>query len=320
MSVTIARAAIAGAAGLSIWLIAAGIALNMTSSRLRRMRAIISGAPSKLLLQQVTAESILVAEIAAQPFRQRIIRPQWRRITRLALRYAPTRIITTLQRQLDGAGNPRKLAPHEYLVIKCATMVGGILAGTATVDVWFTGGGLRPALYVVACGVGGFMLPDVWLYDKRKRHLQELGKTLPDVVDLIRVSMDGGLSYDGAVSYAVAKVKNAFTHELSRYLIDRQIGRSTESAMHTMGNRSREPDLVRLVEVVVQGEALGTGINRALGAFSSDLRVKRRQRAEKKAHQASTKMLFPMILLILPAVFIIILGPTIPVITKSLGL
>lgn len=168
--------------------------------------------------------------------------------------------------------------------------------------------------------MGGFFLPDLWVRRKRRAYLTGISRALPDVVDLLRVSMDGGLSFDGSCNYVVTHMKNPLTIELNRYLVDRQIGRRQDEAMRLMAKRTLEPDLVRLVEVVVQGESLGSGIYRALTSFSEDLRTKRRQRAEKKAHEASMKMLFPMIGLIFPAIFIIILGPTVPIFISTFGL
>ncbi len=320
-TVVLLRTVVAAGAGLSIWLFTVVLVRMSGTQRDKRLKVLLTYSFETRADATLEAEDVLAAQVAAQPFYQRTLRPLWQRLSRVALKYAPSRIIVTLQRQLDAAGNPRRLAPHEFLLAKMVAMSVGMVVGMAT-DGFMTGadGPLRALLYVLATAGAGFMLPDLWVYRRRKRHLEGIARVLPDVVDLLRVSMEGGLSYEGAVSYVVAKTESPLAYELNRYLIDRQIGRGQSESMRAMGNRTRQHDLMNLVEVVVQGEAMGTGINRALHAFSSDLRVRRRQRAEKKAHEAAMKMIFPMILLIFPAVFIIILGPTVPIFMQSFGL
>lgn len=321
MSTALLRALTAGGAGLAIWLLTLALVRLNGAQRYNRIRVLLTYTLDTRMEATLKAEDVLAAQVAATPFLRRTLKPVWKRVSRIALKYAPTRIIATLQREIDGAGNPHNLAPHELLLIKLLTTGLGLGSGVATVGIVFDGAGvLRMGLYIAAAAIGGFMLPDLWIYRKRRRHLEGIAHVLPDVVDLLRVSMEGGLGYDGAVSYVVAKTKSPLTHELQRYLIDRQLGRGTMDAMRTLGNRTRQPDLLNLAEVVSQGEALGTSISAALNAFSTDLRVKRRQRAEKKAHEATMKMLFPMILLIFPAIFIIILGPTVPIFIQSFGL
>ncbi len=320
MSSALTHAVVGGGAGLAVWLCTLALVLLSGNGRLTRLRRLSTYAPEEQGRTRVEAEDVLASQIAARSFRQRIVKPVTLRLSRLTLRYAPSRIIATLQRQLDSAGNPARLAPHELLVGKTMGLTLGLLAGAASVGLVFSGEMARSLLYVAATAAAGFMLPDLWVYRRRREHLAGINRALPDVVDLLRVAMDGGLSYEGAVGYVVSKMRNPLSYELNRYLIDRQIGRGQDEALHAMGQRTREPDLLRLVEVVIQGEALGTGVARALNAFSADLRVKRRQRAETRAHQAAMKMMFPMILLIFPAVFIIILGPVVPIFMKSFGL
>jgi tight adherence protein C len=321
MSVVALHALLGSAAGLAVWLITLALTRTSSTYRLNRMRVLFAHVLEGRELAHLEAEDLLAAQVAAIPFHRRILKPFWQRSSRTALKYAPTRIIATLQRQLDAAGNPHRLAPHELLVAKAMTFCLGLGLGVASAGVMVGGSGpLRSLLYVLACAGTGFMGPDFWVYRRRRKHTEGIKRALPDVVDLLRVSMEGGLSYDGAVGYVVAKMQNPLTYELNRYLIDRQVGRGQEEAMRALGNRTREADLLSFTEVVVQGEALGTGVGRALRAFSADLRTKRRQRAEKKAHEAAMKMLFPMILLIFPAVFSIIVGPSVLVFMKSFGL
>jgi len=320
-TMVVARILAAGGAGLAVWLLLLAVTRLTTRRRLGRMRSLMVDVPQDRPDKIPDSEAIRAQQIASRRFYQRTLLPLWQRVTPLMAKYAPTRITVTLQRQLDGAGNPGKMGPYELLVAKVIGLLLGIPVGFFLIPLLLgRNDAAHTLVYVVLVAVGCCFLPDLWLRQKRRAYLYGISRALPDVVDLLRVSMDGGLSFDGSVGYVVTHMKNALTTEMNRYLVERQIGRRQDEAMHLMANRTREPDLVRFVEVVVQGEALGTGINRALTAFSDDLRTKRRQRAEKKAHEASMKMLFPMVGLIFPAIFIIILGPTVPIFISSFGL
>ncbi len=310
---------IASGAGALIWMLVTIYAMKEHTSRLERLGGLISHAA----LDESGPEPKQAPrrpKITVKSFYARIIVPLLTPLRELALRFLPTRIVSRMQQQIDGAGNPGTMDTPQLMLLKIAGLFAGlvvsiviapIIAGDPNVthDIgWML-------ILTVACSFA----PDLWLMRKRRAYLSGIRRSLPDVVDLLCVSMDGGLSFEGSIGYVVTHMKNPLTMELNRYLIDRQIGRRQDEAMRTMANRTREPDIEKMVEVVVQGEALGTGINRALTAFSVDLRVKRRQRAEKKAHEASMKMLFPMILLIFPAIFMIILGPTVPTFISTFG-
>jgi len=310
---------IAGGAGAIIWMLVIVSTTKERASRMERLEGLISHAAldeggSK------TKQASHRPQITVKSFYARVIVPLLTPLRELALRFLPTRIISRMQQQIDGAGNPANMDTPQLMLLKIAGLFAGVGVGVGVAPIIAGDPNLAHDIgWLLILTVACSFAPDLWLMRKRRAYLGGIRRSLPDVVDLLCVSMDGGLSFDGSVGYVVTHMKNPLTLELNRYLIDRQIGRRQDEAMRTMSGRTREPDIIKMVEVVVQGEALGTGINRALTAFSVDLRIKRRQRAEKKAHEASMKMLFPMILLIFPAIFMIILGPTVPIFISTFG-
>lgn len=303
---------IAGVAGALAWMIVVVFATQERARRLQRLEGLIPQAGLDEVVD--SKQGPRRPRVTVKSFYARVVVPLLTPLRELALRFLPTRIVARMQQQIDGAGNPGAMDLPQLVVLKIVGFFAGIVGGVVLAPIIAGDPDLTHDIgWVLVLIAACSFAPDLWLMRKRRAYLGGIRRALPDVVDLLCVSMDGGLSFEGSLGYVVTHMKNPLTLELNRYLIDRQIGRRQDEAMRTMASRTREPDIIKMVEVIVQGEALGTGINRALTAFSIDLRIKRRQRAEKKAHEASMKMLFPMVLLIFPAIFIIILGPTVPV-------
>src|SRR5205823_6334196 len=123
------------------------------------------------------------------------------------------------------------------------------------------------------------------------------------------VAIEAGLTFDKAVAYVVTTMQGALVSELSYYLVQRRLGRSVGAALGLVAQRVRDRDVDRLTELVAQSHQYGLPMGRVLSAFAMDLRTRRRQEATERAQAAVVKLLFPMVLFILPAIFIIVLGP-----------
>jgi len=317
---TIAVILCAAGGGTIVWTVTLLLTGLSGTHRQTRLQTLLANTTEERARARVTPEDVLAERIAQRSLLDRTLRPLWRRGEALLRRYAPAGIVQTLGRQLDSAGNPGNLRPHDLLLLKTVGGVLGLALGIASVGVMLgqpgVGGGI---VYVGGVALAGSFAPDLWVYRRRRAYVAGIRRALSDVIDLVRVCMEGGLSFEGSLADVCQKMSNPLTAELRRYLVARQAGRSLSEGLRAMANRTREEDLVSLVEVVVQGEALGSGISDALTAFSADLRDKRKQRAETKAQQATMKMLFPMVGLIFPAIFVLILGPTIPLFLKSFG-
>ncbi|MCD6093803.1 MAG: type II secretion system F family protein [Candidatus Omnitrophica bacterium] len=169
--------------------------------------------------------------------------------------------------------------------------------------------GITPLHFILSLVVG-FFLPDLWLRNKIQKRQQEIRRALPDVVDLLSLSVEAGLDFMLAVNRVVRESKlNPFIEELGRMWQETRIGRSRREALLHMGERIDIPDVSSFVRTLVQAERMGTSIAEALHNLSQEVRLQRFQRGEKLALQAPVKLLIPLMLFILPVVLIIVAGP-----------
>jgi tight adherence protein C len=158
----------------------------------------------------------------------------------------------------------------------------------------------------------GFYLPGIWLGGRIKQRRVQISRGLPDALDLLSISVSAGLGFDGALAEVVQRWQNPLTEELATVQRDMRLGKSRREAMRAFNDRAGVPDVAALVAVVVQAEEMGTPLRDALRVQSEQMRMQRRYKAEEKARQAVIKMLIPMVLFIFPAIFIVLLGPTVP--------
>ncbi len=169
--------------------------------------------------------------------------------------------------------------------------------------------GISP-LHFMLSFVIGFFLPDLWLRNKIQNRQREIRHALPDVVDLLSLSVEAGLDFMLAVNRVVRESKpNSFIEELGRMWQETRIGRSRREALLNMGERIDIPDVSSFVRTLVQADRMGTSIAEALHNLSQEVRLQRFQRGEKLALQAPVKLLIPLMLFILPVVLIIVAGP-----------
>ncbi len=162
-------------------------------------------------------------------------------------------------------------------------------------------------------GIGGFIAGyfalDTWLKTRAKRREREIENTLPDVLDLLTISVEAGLGFDAALLKVVEKQKGVLAEEFLKVLQEIKMGRPRREALRDLGRRNHVEDLSNVVASLVQADQLGIGIGGVLRNQARQIRLKRRQRAEEKAQKAPIKMMIPLVLFVFPSVFIVVLGP-----------
>jgi tight adherence protein C len=158
----------------------------------------------------------------------------------------------------------------------------------------------------------GFFLPNIWVRQKIKDRQDEIQKYLADAIDILAISVEAGQGFDGALATLSARKNNALTAEFDRFRLEVQAGKGRREAFRDLALRTGVEDLSQFVAAMIQADQLGIGIAQVLRTQSEELRIKRRQRAEERARQAPIKMLFPLIFLMFPSLFIVILGPAVP--------
>lgn len=245
------------------------------------------------------------------PFSERVIAPVVLKLARSASRLTPRSNVEKLRQSLLEAGSPSKIGPSEFLGLRL--VVGGVAGGAFFLMFAVTGAALGQLLLfpLIIAGIG-YMIPGIWLSRKIKARKSEIQKALPDAIDLLTISVEAGLGFDPALQRVAEKWDNQLTNEFKRMLNEIRMGKSRREALREMANRVNIDDLNVFIASVVQADQLGVSISQVLRVQSKQMRLRRRQRAEEKAHKAPIKMLFPMILLIFPAMYVVILGPAIP--------
>ena len=245
------------------------------------------------------------------PFSERVLAPVILKLARSAARLTPRSNVEKLKQNLLEAGSPSKIGPSEFLGLRL--VVGGVAGGAFFLMFAVTGAALGQLLLfpLVIAGIG-YMIPGIWLSRKIKARKSEIQMALPDAIDLLTISVEAGLGFDPALQRVAEKWDNELTREFRRMLGEIRMGKSRREALREMANRVNIDDLNVFIASVVQADQLGVSISQVLRVQSKQMRLRRRQRAEEKAHKAPIKMLFPMILLIFPAMYVVILGPAIP--------
>jgi len=161
--------------------------------------------------------------------------------------------------------------------------------------------------------------PILWLRSKIRRRQDEIIKTVPDALDLLTIIVEAGMGFDGAMAKVGEKWDNEISKGFNKVVQEMRLGIARREALKNMDESMGVPDVTTLVAAIIQAEQLGVSIAKILRVQSEQMRVKRRQRAEAMANKAPIKMLFPMVFLIFPALFVILLGPAILVIMETPG-
>jgi tight adherence protein C len=163
----------------------------------------------------------------------------------------------------------------------------------------------------------GWIVPNAWLSRRISQRKRAIQRALPDAIDLLVISVEAGLGFDQALLRVVEKWDNELTREFARTLSEMRMGIPRRQALRDLARRVNVDDLNVFIASLVQADQLGVSISQVLRAQANQMRLRRRQRAQELAHKAPIKMIFPMVFLIFPALYVVILGPAIPRIVEA---
>jgi tight adherence protein C len=212
--------------------------------------------------------------------------------------------------RLELAGSPGNISAAEFWVIRGFTTIGLGVLFFFFLGNFEQGTGRRVLFSFIVAGLG-FYLPTLYLRSAISRRQEAIIKKFPDALDLMSICVDAGLPFDGAMARVHEKWDDPLAEEFGRVIYEVQLGKSRRQALRDMANRMEVNDVSSFVAAVLQAEHLGVSIGKVLRIQSEQMRIRRRQRAEEKAHQAPVKMLFPLVFLIFPSMFIVLLGPAV---------
>jgi len=174
-------------------------------------------------------------------------------------------------------------------------------------------------VYVMTLGVG-FLAPDFWLGRKIKKRQKKINRGLPDVLDLLVICMEAGLSLDQATARSAQELSNSLPElcdELNIVVLEQHAGRARSDAWKNLAERTGVESVRNLVSMLVQTEQFGTSVAKMLRVHSDTLRTQRVQMIEELASKTSVKLVFPLVLFIFPALFLVTLGPAAIVMVES---
>jgi tight adherence protein C len=253
-----------------------------------------------------------------QPFYDRVIRPMVAGITRFLGRLTPAQGMEKLRQQMVLAGNPYNMGTAEFMGARVMSMA--ILAGvTFFLTIIMAAGPLNMLLYTGVMALVGYLLPVYWLRSKIKARQKSILKTLPDAIDLMTISVEAGLAFDGAMQRVADTWDNELGREFRQAISEMRVGKTKRDALHELVQRTGVPDLSTFVASIIQADQLGVSIAKVLRIQSEQMRIRRRQRAEEQAHKAPILMMIPMVFLIFPSTYIVLLGPAVPKVMQAFG-
>jgi tight adherence protein C len=255
-------------------------------------------------------ESVSLEQIElAQPFSERVIMPFMRRLGEVSTRFTPQNVLEQTRKKLELAGNPGRMDASTFMILHFVAAV--FLGGLIFVFTLFshTIGLPIKILMVAAFTVLGYFLPDLLLKSRIDSRQKSVRRAMPDALDLLTICVEAGLGFDAAMSKVHEKWENELALAFGRVIREIQLGKLRRDALRDMAERLGIAEMTSFVAAIVQSEMLGVSMAKVLRIQSDQMRVRRRQYAEEQAHKAPIKMIFPMGLLIFPALMIVLLTP-----------
>jgi tight adherence protein C len=285
----------ASALCLLLWALVLSATQSLTDRERRRVRDL--GGSMSLIQPQTRS------------FRDRVLVPLLQRLARPVQRFMPSSEGTRLR--LAQAGDPLDLGPAEYMGLRVASgfiflIMSVLIAALFKIDLLLL---LLAALLGLALG---YALPGIFLARTIRGRQHQIQRALPAALDMLALSASAGLTFDGAVGQVVGRWQTPLSDELRRLLVEFRMGSDRRVALRNLARRTGLSDVSRFTNAIIQADSLGVPISKVLTEQAVEMRTRRRQRAEESARKAPVKMLFPMVGLIFPALFVVILGPAVP--------
>jgi tight adherence protein C len=222
-----------------------------------------------------------------------------------------------VRKNLIAAGlyhvDPRRLVGYQLLI-----GAGGVLLA-----LWISAAGhasgARAVVLLVVCGAGGWYMPLLIIKRRARERLAEIEYDLPELIDLLVVGVEAGLSFSAALQAVTKRLTGPLGQEMRLMLQEQRMGLTAVEALKNTLERVETPSMRSFVRAMIQGEQLGISVGQILRSIAGEMRQRRRAYAEERAQKAPVKMLFPLIFLIFPAMFVVILGPALFAFFDAIG-
>jgi tight adherence protein C len=244
------------------------------------------------------------------PFAERVLQPTAIFLVGMMKRLLPTDYLDKLRHKLVLAGRGQPEEVDRFLVVRVLSVVA---IPVLWLVVWKLTSltGMTLLAVIVFVGVAGAVGPDAWLNRVVAERQLAMRRKLPDVLDLLTISVEAGLGFEQALARTVTMVPGPLSEEFSRMLGEMRAGSSRADALHSLDARTGLPELRSFILALLQADAFGVSVGGILRSQAAEMRVRRHQLAQEMAQKAPVKMLFPMVFCIMPALFVVIAGPAV---------
>jgi tight adherence protein C len=251
------------------------------------------------------------------PFAERLVRPALRSLARLIMSLTPRGASDATQARLNSAGNPGGLGVREFFGLRVLSVFVFSAMGLFLFQALLSDSAVKATATLALTMIVGLTLPDYMLQQIINTRQYRIRKSLPDILDLLIVSVEAGLGFDGAMAKVVEKVHGPYPEELQRVLEEMRLGKSRMEAMRAMSDRVGVTEVSTFVAAIYQADQLGVSIAKVLHVQADTMRVARSQRIREIAAKLPVKMLFPLVFFIFPAIFVVVIGAGVIVITQT---
>ena len=261
-------------------------------------------------------ESLEEVELSL-PFRDRVLLPMMEKVAGFTTRFTPQKQLEQTRHQLELAGQTTDATTFfaQRIMWTIVLTIGGFFIGFVATKSPLT----RALMYTIGGAALGFYFPALSLRSKIRKRQENIIKALPDALDLLVICVEAGLGFDAAMGKVYEKWENELALAFGRVLREIQLGKLRREALRDMADRMDVPDVNAFTAAIIQADQLGVSMAKILRVQADQMRVKRRQRAQEKAQQAPVKMMIPMVLLIFPSIWIVLLGPAILQVMATAG-
>lgn len=242
--------------------------------------------------------------------KERILIPMFEALSNFVVQFTPENQIETVRTKLDRAGK----TDTEPAVFFTQQIVLTIFMGVGAFVLFFFVTDwpvIRGVIGTVVGALLGYYIPVLQINGQIARRQDGIVRDLPDALDLLTICVEAGLGFDTAMGMVYEKWDNDLSNAFGRVLQEIQLGKLRQEALRSMADRLDVPDLTTFAAAIIQATQLGVSISTILRVQSDQMRVKRRQRAQEKAQQAPVKMMLPLVFLIFPSIWIVLMGPAV---------
>jgi tight adherence protein C len=252
------------------------------------------------------------------PLSDRAVKPILNGLTSLGRRFTPQGYVDQVKLKLVRSGRPGPDAADRFLAIRVVTVA--LVPVVFLVNYVWNPLGMEGMLHHAVFGLTALALiagPDAILNRHVEERQYELRRSLPDIMDLLVISVEAGLGFEQAIDKVVANVPGPLSQEFARMLGEVRAGSTRADAMRALDERTDIPEVRSFVLAILQADTFGVSIGRVLRSQADEMRIKRRQLAQERAQKAPVKMMVPMVFCVFPALFVVVLGPAILNIRES---